>query len=101
MVEHYLAMVDRAGSTPVSRSFYKEGHMKRFDFLKTKSISFINTNGDVLTISVGTIEKVPSKVHVFRFHGSAPVKNSICSGSDVIIELRHIKCSIKKNCCAL
>jgi hypothetical protein len=76
--------------------------MKRFNFSKTRNIIFVNINGETLSIPITTVEEVPSKICVLRFHGSAPVKNDICSGSDVTIELRHTKpAPCKKHCCAL
>lgn len=78
---------------------------EKFDILKTKLVLLIDSNNLTRLIEVGGVEKEECPIDVHVLHGNVPVFEgkhaSICSNSDVTIEIRSLPKNCEKNCCDL
>jgi len=73
-----------------------------FDILKTKQITFTDSEGQSRIIDVHEVEKLESPINTFNILGHVGQEN--CSGADVGLEFRSVpnKCREKgKTCCDL
>jgi hypothetical protein len=71
---------------------------KKFDIMKTKSVTLIDSEGLTRVLDISLVEKIPSVVGIYHLRGN--VLNTLCSGADVAIEVRSASAfSCKKKCC--
>ena len=76
---------------------------KKFDILKTKLVLLIDSDNLTKLIEITNIKKQSSPIDIHTLDGNVIVFEgehaSICSNSDVTIEIRSIPKTCEKNCC--